>query len=152
MKKVLAKLACVGILASGTVGLMNNPAAALGPNPRGDGFITRTCTGRIRAVSPVTSNGRPIGAMYLYYSPANGGTYCAQVKTRDWKAHRMSVEISKAPNSYAGDKSPWLRRATKGVGMKRSARRCVNVAWSIDRKSASQRFCGGGYWYASTNA
>lgn len=140
MKTLLAKLACVGILATGAVGLASNPAHGL-PNSRGDGFVTTSCSGQLRGVYSINKMGRRLGYILVRYAPDNGGTYCAQLFTSDRANHRLAVKISK-PGSYALDTDSTPRRATKGVGLKRSDRSCFTVTGTVDSAFGGFFFCG----------
>lgn len=151
MKRTLARVACLVILATGTVGLADNPAHALPPTAAGDGFITNTCKGAVRAIIPVRVNRKKVAQTVVYFSPAGKGTYCAQVRVTDRSRQRMSIVISK-PRSVATDTYPWLRRSTLGVGLRRSGQGCVNLRWSVGPNTDSARFCDGDSWYANKTA
>lgn len=95
MKKFLARLALVGALASSAWAVSSAPAHAdqfwL---TSGDGRRGSSCPGRYYDGFDLYDRSFHVGAVFIYYSPANGGTYCAFTRNYGTLSNSMSISIS----------------------------------------------------------
>lgn len=130
MKRIFARLALAGALAAGASGLVSAPVSAGGKMTKGgDGITSTRCYGRpYDGETFFDSRGRRIGAVFLYYSPANGGTFCAYTKNYTGSRVHMTVGIITYDEGYnhAEDVGDYKYYAGT-VAVPRAKYRCIQV-------------------------